>query len=326
MFSDFIKKAYNNFVSFVKDALYFLSGGYERFVKEHSVSLKKIDELNQEYKFEKVISHDMSHKYDNATFFNEISEVDYLVYQLAYKGRHILAEIHSAERNKELFAQYKSAIKQNCCLGVFDTEDTPKWRKRLIKIEKNIFKSRLQKPCVGFNLEVMLIQTNIKGRYLTYKSRTCNSNQIKELMRRVNDKTGEFYNDKVIWDAICRVERGKVSNKIRFAVYEKYDHSCAKCGRRNVPLEVDHIFPIAKGGKSDFHNLQALCHRCNVLKSDTVEAGVVDPRAAKKKTFDTKNNPICPNCNIPMVMRSGRYGDFFGCQNYPNCKHTEQIK
>lgn len=326
MFYDFIKRVCNAIVLFIKDFLYYLSGGYEKFVKEHSVSLKKLDELNQKYKFEKVISHDISNKYDNSLFFNEISEEDYLTYQLAYKGQYILSEILSAARNKELFAQYKDAINQNCCLGVYDTTDTPKGHKRLIKIEKSIFKSNLQKPCVGFNLEVMLIQTNIKGRYVTYKSKTFSGNQIKELIRRINDKTGEFYNDREIWDAICRVERGKVSNKMRFAVYEKYDHRCAKCGRRNVDLEVDHIFPIAKGGKSDFHNLQALCHRCNALKSDTIEDGVVDPRAAKKKAFDMKNSPICPNCNIPMVLRNGRYGDFFGCQNYPNCKHTEQIK
>ena len=327
MFYESIKRVYNAIVSTAKDFLYFLSGGYEEFVKEHSVSLKKLDELNQKYKFEKVISHDMSHKYDNATFYYEISEVDYLVYQLAYKGRYILAEILSAERNKELFAQYKDAIKQNCCLGVFDTEDTPKWRKRLIKIEKNVFKSRLQKPCVGFNLEVMLIQTNIKGRYLTYKSRTFNSNQIKELIRRVNDKTEEFYNDKVIWDAICRVERGKVSNKMRFKVYERDGYRCVRCGRKNVDLEVDHIFPIAKGGKSIFSNLQTLCHRCNAIKSDTVEAGAVDPRMAKKKpqAQGAKNAPTCPNCNVSMVLRKGKYGDFFGCPNYPDCKHTENI-
>ena len=133
-----IKRVYNAIVSTAKDFLYFLSGGYEEFVKEHSVSLKKLDELNQKYKFEKVISHDMSHKYDNATFFNEISEADYLVYQLVFEGRYILSEILSAERNKELFAQYKDAINQNCCLGVFDTEDTPKWHKCLIKIENRI--------------------------------------------------------------------------------------------------------------------------------------------------------------------------------------------
>lgn len=30
----------------------------------------------------------------------------------------------------------------------------------------------------------------------------------------------------------------------------------------------------------------------------------------------------CPKCNGVMVLRKGKFGDFYGCNNYPNCKHT----
>jgi DNA topoisomerase-1 len=30
----------------------------------------------------------------------------------------------------------------------------------------------------------------------------------------------------------------------------------------------------------------------------------------------------CPNCGAPMVLRSGRYGDFLACSRYPECKTT----
>ncbi len=29
---------------------------------------------------------------------------------------------------------------------------------------------------------------------------------------------------------------------------------------------------------------------------------------------------ICPRCGHSLVFRSGKYGDFFGCSNYPKCK------
>ncbi|MBO5777220.1 MAG: HNH endonuclease [Clostridia bacterium] len=45
---------------------------------------------------------------------------------------------------------------------------------------------------------------------------------------------------------------------------------CGKVFHQNV-LEIDHIKPIAKGGKTTIDNLQTLCHDCNVKKGATYE-------------------------------------------------------
>lgn len=34
---------------------------------------------------------------------------------------------------------------------------------------------------------------------------------------------------------------------------------------------------------------------------------------------------ICPECGAEMVKRNSRYGLFYGCSNYPNCKKTKKI-
>lgn len=34
------------------------------------------------------------------------------------------------------------------------------------------------------------------------------------------------------------------------------------------------------------------------------------------------NAPICPQCGIQMRLRSGAYGDFYACPNYPKCDET----
>ena len=34
---------------------------------------------------------------------------------------------------------------------------------------------------------------------------------------------------------------------------------------------------------------------------------------------------MCPDCGQPMQKRSGRYGVFWGCSGYPDCRHTENI-
>ena len=33
---------------------------------------------------------------------------------------------------------------------------------------------------------------------------------------------------------------------------------------------------------------------------------------------------ICPECGAPMKKKVGKYGAFFGCSNYPKCKHIEK--
>lgn len=35
---------------------------------------------------------------------------------------------------------------------------------------------------------------------------------------------------------------------------------------------------------------------------------------------------ICPKCGGEMVRRAGKFGEFYGCSNYPNCRSTMNIK
>ena len=100
------------------------------------------------------------------------------------------------------------------------------------------------------------------------KMQTFSQDEVRDLIKGVNDRKGSFFNDRKIWDAICRVERGKVSNRMRFAIYERDGNRCCKCGvsENFAVLEIDHIVPIAKGGKSEYNNLQTLCRRCNYEK------------------------------------------------------------
>ncbi len=43
-----------------------------------------------------------------------------------------------------------------------------------------------------------------------------------------------------------------------------------------------------------------------------------------KKTLDS-NVKTCPLCNLPLKKRNGRYGEFWGCTGFPNCRYTENI-
>jgi 5-methylcytosine-specific restriction endonuclease McrA len=47
---------------------------------------------------------------------------------------------------------------------------------------------------------------------------------------------------------------------------QKWGHACAYCGVQNVPLEVEHIHPKAKGGTNRVSNLAIACKPCNTRK------------------------------------------------------------
>ena len=36
--------------------------------------------------------------------------------------------------------------------------------------------------------------------------------------------------------------------------------------------------------------------------------------------------PTCPECGNHMLKKNGKYGKFWGCSGYPNCRHTEKLK
>ena len=34
---------------------------------------------------------------------------------------------------------------------------------------------------------------------------------------------------------------------------------------------------------------------------------------------------ICPQCGGRLILRRGKFGKFYGCENYPSCRYTESI-
>ena len=138
-------------------------------------------------------------------------------------------------------------------------------------INRNLInKSEMQ---ISVSITVYMKLTDLHGNYLTSKSDCFSESEITSLIRRVNKKRGNYYEDSEIWQAICRVERGKVTNKLRFEIYKRDGNCCRMCGTPGSydnKLEIDHILPISKGGKSTFDNLQTLCHNCNYNKSNNL--------------------------------------------------------
>jgi hypothetical protein len=76
---------------------------------------------------------------------------------------------------------------------------------------------------------------------------------------------------------LCASKKQKTSRKInwrmRFLVMRRDDFKCRLCGnspalKPGLVLHVDHINPWSEGGETIMDNLQTLCEKCNIGKSN----------------------------------------------------------
>lgn len=64
-----------------------------------------------------------------------------------------------------------------------------------------------------------------------------------------------------------------MTKELRNKVIIRDNYTCQSCGKYmpdEVGLQVDHIVPVSKGGKTVLSNLQVLCSKCNGKKSDKI--------------------------------------------------------
>ena len=64
-----------------------------------------------------------------------------------------------------------------------------------------------------------------------------------------------------------------ISLRMRFLVLKRDNFKCCSCGASpakdpSVELHIDHIKPWSKGGETTIDNLQTLCSKCNIGKSN----------------------------------------------------------
>lgn len=65
--------------------------------------------------------------------------------------------------------------------------------------------------------------------------------------------------------------RKPISKKLRFDVLHRDGFACRYCGAsgEGVTLHLDHVVPVAKGGKNEADNLLTACEPCNLGKGIT---------------------------------------------------------
>lgn len=126
----------------------------------------------------------------------------------------------------------------------------------------NVFNAGLKRGVLNFIVGDFNPQLIDSGRIVFNFDSATRSEPVEEIAER--DESPKAMRERAI-----RAERKRVTKRVRYEIFQKFNNRCAICGRSasdGAVLHVDHILAIANGGTSDVDNLQVLCEDCNIGK------------------------------------------------------------
>ena len=145
-------------------------------------------------------------------------------------------------------------------------------RRNRLKYRKPRFKNRgqIRNAKAGFKNRKGKLPPSIQHRtdtVLTWVKRLLRLVNVKEVVQELV----RFDFQKMDYKEIQGTEyqQGSLHGfEVKEYLLEKYGRTCVYCGKKGVPLEVEHVFPKSKGGSNRVFNLVVACVRCNQRKSN----------------------------------------------------------
>ena len=136
-----------------------------------------------------------------------------------------------------------------------------------IKCQNELFDNLKNKNNPEFKVVIYINYSSRKGRVKKKKYQFYYKDQFYNKMQEYL----KLKEEKKLYEISSRVERSKMSESMRYDVLKRDGFRCKICGassKDGANLQVDHIIPVSKGGKTEMNNLQTLCSRCNIGKSN----------------------------------------------------------
>jgi len=281
--------------------LYIRSRIVDSKILKYSGKVASLLMLNQSFIFHTVRKNMIIRKqYDNKSNFNKI-EPAYLMSanirdNIADFGN-LIAKIKENRINKQIYDKKVEAIISKPVDKIVEGLKISK--KEYIYREKKILRKFIISPIIDCQLCVYMSYSSAKGKVNLSKSNCFTFDDIFTSFESVSRSRL----DKQTYSKLALVERGEISDSLRYDILKRDNFRCTICGaskNEGARLHVDHILPIAKGGKSIPSNLRTLCERCNIGKSDKLEESIIsDEIHDDDKTIVKVIKPI----NIEMELK-----------------------
>ena len=247
---------------------------YRCFIEHNSPRYLALLELNKQYDF----SLDIANSYTYYIRVNTKAQLDRYNFDRFVENK---IEEHPSEcfryietliRHREKYEKYKGALQtlpppasEKETAGTDIPYDFYK------KTEAELIKSATLHPCVDQKLICQCNYISPKGRTSLQRQQVYFLNDIVKRHAIVAQRLAEK-NTK-------EGQRKAMTNSLRYDIMKRDNFRCVLCGRSRsdgAVLHVDHIVPVAKGGKTVPENLRTLCQECNSGKRDKYDPGGIN--------------------------------------------------
>ena len=236
----------------------------QNFVLQTSDKLKALKDLNESFNFNK----DVTLEYEIEVILKSAQQYARFDFKERFKKEYkdnpekFNALIEPILENKYKYEEYVNAV--DILRDTKYTYDHEEVREEIYRsIEDKLFESNIQKPVVDIAFYTYPLYRTGSGRETYHDMEVLWLKDIEKILKEIDD-------DLITKEARDR-ERTLMSDSLRYDVLKRDNFRCTICGRTaadGIKLHVDHIMPIAKGGKTEMSNLRTLCNQCNSGKSD----------------------------------------------------------
>ena len=270
MIKDILYIMVSYFICFIIFTPIFIKYARKKYLKDKGVRYKRVIDLNNDNVFQKqmfkytvLISVNTKKKLDNInlleialnSFNNNEGNIKDRYYSFIEENKRYNDYVDKYNNIMDQFIDYKDDI----VIGTILFKDVNKFKDYEYKKCRKLLKKFKYK----FLLRVYATYDSPKGKRHLVKEETYGINDILSFPIILKQRT-EYQKTK-------KYQREIMTDSLRYDVLKRDGYKCQICGASvsdGAKLEVDHIIPISKGGKSVMDNLQTLCMSCNRGKSD----------------------------------------------------------
>lgn len=219
------------------------------------------DQIGKKYS-EAISSSTMVYSCSNNICKNAKLKPNEYIYKYFYKDK--------SDREKAIiryFIQNKNSVNEELYKEAISLRSQYKYELDMINLDNGLPLSKY----ISTSWEIpSLPEVSFIFRYVSSQGKSMNETVIP-----VSQEILDYIDKKEEWLNSARGQRSLMTPKLRQEILQRDNYTCKICGNSikkepNLLLEVDHIIPVSKGGKTTKENLQTLCWKCNRSKSNKI--------------------------------------------------------